>query len=477
MLKRFLSRTLLALLFGGALYGAYQLGSRSESSRSTGSAASEVKDEHEGHAHGQEENPNQLPLSDQARKNLNLKLGEVSLSDYWRTVVVPGEVGEKPGHSESRITATINGIILQVHVLPGQTVKPGDPLFDVQATGDVLANAQSTLLKTLQEIELVDAELKRLKPITEQGAVPGVRLLEKQYEKQRLESLRQVQVQELLVRGLTVDQIDEIVETKILLRQFTVYVPGGKAVAPVKATNRNRKPSIVPISLQKEAEGIGAASRDLVYSVEKIDIFPGKQVQSGDELCDLALHTNLQIIGMAFQSESDLISSAMEEQRSITAIFDTSDTQAIERKDLQIQYVDNVVDPNSRLFRFYIPIQNEIVRDLDGPEGVKFRAWRFKPGQRVQLMVPVEHWESEIVLPTEAVVKEGADAYVFRSNGNLMERVPVSIKHEDPRTSVLANDGNLFEGDIVALNEAYQMNLALRKQQGSGVDPHAGHNH
>jgi len=31
--------------------------------------------------------------------------------------------------------------------------------------------------------------------------------------------------------------------------------------------------------------------------------------------------------------------------------------------------------------------------------------------------------------------------------------------------------------DDVALNGAYQLNLALKKASGSGIDPHAGHNH
>ncbi len=36
-----------------------------------------------------------------------------------------------------------------------------------------------------------------------------------------------------------------------------------------------------------------------------------------------------------------------------------------------------------------------------------------------------------MVLPTDAVVKEGADAFVFRQNGKLFERVPVVIAYED----------------------------------------------
>ncbi|MFO1019361.1 MAG: efflux RND transporter periplasmic adaptor subunit, partial [Planctomycetales bacterium] len=487
---------LVLLLLVGAVAGGYALGRKQPVSTPPITASKPEKAEH-GHAHGGKDDHGhdhghdhgsahkgeelQLPLSEQARQNLKLKLGEVELADFWRTIVVPGEVTERPGHSESRITSTVNGLIRRVYVLPGQTVKPGDPLFDIQTTGEVLANAQSALLKTLQELDLVEAELKRLKPIAEQGAVPGVRLLEKQYERQRLESARQVQTQELLVRGLSVEQIEKIVQTKILIREFTIHVPGKQSTVAPKADAVPRK-SILPVNFAPESKEPAAKEKvttpeEMVYSVERINVFPGKLTQAGDELCDLAVHTNLQIVGMAFQNESELISRVMEEDRPVKAIFETSDTQTVMRENLHLQYVDNVVDPQSRLFRFYIPITNEIVRDLEGPDGVKFRVWKFKPGQRVRLLVPVELYLKQIVLPTEAVVKEGAEAYVFRANGNLMERVAVTVKYEDPRNGVIAANGALFPGDTVALNEAYQLNLALRKLQGSGVDPHAGHDH
>ncbi|MES2794148.1 MAG: hypothetical protein V4719_31330 [Planctomycetota bacterium] len=434
---------------------------------------------HEGHdhsAHTHSDNTNTLPLSDQARKNLGLKLGEVELQDYWRTVTVPGIVSEQPGHSERRITTAVNGVVTKVYAFPGQTVRPGDPLFDVQPTSELLASTQAGLLKILQEMELNDIELKRLKPLAEEGTVPGTRLLEKQYERQRLDSQRLVQMQELMVRGLSADQVAEIVNSRVLIRQFTVRVPGGKD--EVKSSSKPvARPAFVPVSfLQAEARQ-SDADQDLVFSVEKIDVFPGKLIQAGEELCDLALHTYLNIVGLAFQRESELIGKAILEQRPITALFETSDGESLTKENLKILYSDNVVDVAEGTFRFHIPLKNEITRDVKNADGVTYRSWRFKPGQRVRLLVPVEHWTERIVLPSDAVVTEGADAFIFRANGKVMERVPVNIEYEDMRFTVLANDGSVFPGDEVAMNQAYQINLALKKQQGSGVDPHAGHNH
>ena len=434
-------------------------------------------DPHAGHDHGPEGDDhaaesNLLPLSEQARRHLGLRTGSIELSEFWRTITMPGVVEEKPGHSERRISTSVNGIVVRVHVSPGQTVHPGDPLVEIQPTGEVLANAQASLLKTLQDLDLVDVELKRIEPLAQQGSIPGTRVLEKQYERQRLESLRQVQVQELLVRGLSQNQVTNIIQSKVLLRSFTVRVPSLDGDIAGQGTNRE-----APVIRQVAQTETVAETEAFTYSVERIDVFPGKLIESGEELCDLAIHTSLQIAGLGFQKESELIGQVLDEERPVTALFDTTAGEPLVRDRLMIQYADNVVDAETRAFRFYLPLQNEVLRDRQGPGGVTFRSWRFKPGQRVQLQVPVEHWTGKIVLPTTAVVKEGAEAYVFRAKRKEFERVTVAILYEDVRFTVLVNDGSLKPGQVIALNEAYQLNLALKKAQGSGVDLHAGHNH
>ncbi len=450
----------------------------------TGPVLSNPPDDHTGHAHGDGHDHGaagevqQIALSEQAWKNLGLKTGEVTLKEFWRTITIPALVGERPGHSEHRVGTMVHGVVTKVHVVPGQTVRPGDPLFDVQTTGELIAGVQANLLKTLQDLDLANMELKRLEPLIERGDIPGVRGIEKKYELQRLESARLIQMQELLVRGLTVEQVAQIVESRKLVRQFTVRVPGGPTPQAMDAAV-DRGVTVLPVGLARlVSEHQPAANPKLSYSIEQIDVFPGKMIQPGDELCDLALHDELALTGLGFQRDSELIAQVLEHQWSITAIFETGEGEPLVREGLKIQYADNVVDAGTRLFKFYIPLDNEVVRDMPGPNNVTYRSWRFKPGQRAQLLVPIEHWTDKIVLPTEAVVKEGPEAFVFRQNGKLFERVPVVILYEDGRHSLLANEGSLYPGDVVAMNEAYQLNLALKKSQGgSGADPHAGHNH
>ena len=107
----------------------------------------------------------------------------------------------------------------------------------------------------------------------------------------------------------------------------------------------------------------------------------------------------------------------------------------------------------------------------------RFVTWRYKPGQRMQLELPVEEWRERIVLPTDAVAQDGVEHYVFRSHGDHFDRAPVHVEHRDPEWVVIANDGTLAPGDRVALSAAQQLQLALKNRSGGGVDPHAGHDH
>jgi cobalt-zinc-cadmium efflux system membrane fusion protein len=435
-------------------------------------------DEHAGHNHASKG----LSLTERARQNLGLTTGKVDLQDWWQSVSIPAEIIEEPGHSEQGVSSTVQGIVLKIHAFPGQTVRAGDPLVDIQPTSELLATAESSLLKILQEAELVELQLKRLAPTVESGATPIARKLEKEYELIRLVSQRLVQIQELLVRGLTPAQIDQIIKTKSLIRHIAVNVPAGvlagdEALSLIPLTGDvagNIKADPVPRIVAENHE------HGSVYSVEALNTHLGQLVQPGSELCRLARHSHLLIAGRAFERESHLVARALENHWPVKAVFETADDAPVIREGLSILYCDNVIETDSNTLRFYVPLTNEVVRDSKGVNGQMYRAWRFKPGQKGRLMVPVKHLSKRIVLPAESIVKEGAEAYVFRLNGKLLERVAVRIESLDSREAVLANDGALFAGDVIARNQAYQLNLALKNAQGGsggGGHSHEGHNH
>jgi hypothetical protein len=57
------------------------------------------------------------------------------------------------------------------------------------------------------------------------------------------------------------------------------------------------------------------------------------------------------------------------------------------------------------------------------------------------------------------------------------EQVPVRILHQDTRVAVIAADGEVHPGDIIALNNAYQLQLTLTSSKGGGGHSHHGHSH
>jgi len=108
-------------------------------------------------------------------------------------------------------------------------------------------------------------------------------------------------------------------------------------------------------------------------------------------------------------------------------------------------------------------------------DGQPLTLWRFRPGQRVRLRLRVEEVKNVFVLPADAVAHEGAEAYVFRQNGDVFDRKPVRVVYRDRRQVVVANDGSVSPGVYVAQTGAAQLNRMLKSQ--SGTAPKGFHIH
>jgi len=93
----------------------------------------------------------------------------------------------------------------------------------------------------------------------------------------------------------------------------------------------------------------------------------------------------------------------------------------------------------------------------------------------VRLHVPVEEFKDTLVLPAAAVAREGPEAYVFLQDGDLFDRVPVHVLHEDRLNVVLANDGSFSLDRYVAQGSGASLHRVLKAQNssGSGLPPGA----
>ncbi len=406
-------------------------------------------DDHDSHA-GHDESTS-IELSENGLKNIGYEPFEVRLGDFWRKLALPAIVVERPGRSRIHITATITGIVTEIHAVEGQAVEANSPMFEQRLTHEELVTAQRDYLHTAESLDVVNREIARLESLGE-GVVAGRRILEQKYEKQKLEASLRAEQQALVVHGFTQEQVENVLTTRQLLRKFVIRAPDH-------------------VHICESCQG------DHLFHVQRLAVSLGQRVTTGQELAVIADHCELFVEGLAFEDDAAGLRRAARNGWEIDADLLLGNEPAGSIAGLKLLYLADRIDPDSRAFHFYLQLPNEVLLDQTTDDGRRFLEWRFKPGQRMQLEVPIEKWAQQLVLPLAAVVDEAAETYVYQQNGDHFDRVSVHVVYRDQKSAIVANDGTLFPGDIVAGRGAYQMHLALQNKSGGGIDPHAGHNH
>ncbi len=397
-----------------------------------------------------------LKLSSQARKNLGLVSAPARLQQYWRTLQVPGVIVDRPGLSDRGITSPAVGVVTQVFAFAGDTVRPGEKLFTLRLFSEYLQNTQSELFKATRETELIKEERDRLAKLANSGTIAGNRIIELDQRIRRQDGLIQAYRQDLLTRGLAPAQIEQISEGSFVSTINVVAPP------PVEVAPGDRE--IEPVAYIDDHRQSG-----LVYEVQELKVDLGQQVQAGQLLSILSNHRLLYIEGHAFKQEAPMLERAAQNSWPIEVEFAEDDKKNWSplQQTFQIRHLANTIDPASRTFDFFIPLTNQS-RSYQ-KEGQTFVVWRLRPGQRVRLHVPVEEYTDVFVLPALALVREGPEAYVFRQNGDLFDRIPVHVLHEDRLNVVLANDGSIPAGSYLAQASGASLNRVLKAQAAAGV--------
>ncbi len=437
-------------------------------------------DRHAGHdhaAHAGHSEETSLELSAQALRNIGLSedtIQPVKLETFRRSITVPALVVERPGRTRVQVATPMTGVITHVHAVQGEAVEPGTLLFQIRLTHEDLVQAQTEFLTTLGELDVEQREIARLQDVTRSGAIAGKLLLDREYARDKLEALLRAQRESLRLHGLSENQVDQIVQERRLLRELQIFAPSidSHGEEELKLTRRFISQANSPQPVPQEQPQ--AHTGPLI--LQDLKVHKGQSVNAGETLCILTDYDELFIEGRAFEQDVEEIRQASEQDWTVDAIFQKPGEGTRVVEDLPIAYVANQVDVHSRTLNFYVRLPNVVTKDRRNT-GNRYIEWKYLPGQRLQLRVPVEQWPDQIVVPVDAIAREGAESYVFQQNGDHFDRVPVHVKYRDQFSAVIANDGSLFPGDVVALRGAHQMQMALKNKAGGGVDPHAGHNH
>jgi membrane fusion protein, heavy metal efflux system len=420
------------------------------------------------HTHSHDEIPVMF-LSDQARQNLKLETRKVKLvKEHWRKISVPSMVVERPGSCERLVSTPVGGVVKRIAGFRGEVVHPGEPLFTIELISEHLHKQQAELFKTARELQIVQREKERLLTIKE--VLPMTKWIEVENHLQRLADSILAYEQELMVRGFSPQDLQKVKKGQFL-REISVAVPGFSSGHPHP---------------HGEDDPPRSPSLHTGYEVEEVKVMLGEQVQTGQALSVLADHYHLFIEGKVFAAEAGWIQLAARKGLPIGAQFtaDTENAWPSWHDDLKIVNLSNRMDQTSQTLSFFLQLPNqfqEYQRD-----GKRYRLWRFRPGQRATLSVPVQVWPEPgetnpqpiFVLPAEAIVREGHDVFVFREKAgkdDVFERVSVQLLYEDQRHAVIANDGSILHDQELAMNKAVQLNWAFKTQNVQGGAK--GHHH
>lgn len=388
-------------------------------------------------------------LTDQAISNLGLKAQTLKTTSYWKTLIIPGMIVDLPGQSDRGVVAPVMGVVQKIHHLPGEVVKPGQSLFTLRLVSETLHQTQSELFKTQQNLKLAQAQLDRYKQAG--NAIPEVRLIDINQQIARLEVSAIALRQELLTRGFSAEQLTTVAEGK--------FVQDMEVVVPPFHLSRAVQPAMKDGQVD-----------DLHYEIQELKVELGQQVQPGQMLCTLANHHFLIIEGRAFRDETPFLERAVREGWPVEVDFQEPPGAdwPVSKQTFHIQHLASTIDPVNRTFAFRMPLANESRAVTQGTN--KQTLWRFRPGQKVRLHVPIEKLENVWVVPREAIVREGVETFVFTQNVNTFLRRPVKFLFLDRQQAILAADDTIAPGIFVAQSAAAQLNRML-KSQSSGVPP------
>lgn len=437
------------------------------------------EDEHAGHepAGGGDS----IELSPQAMKELGLTaetLKPIRLESYRRSITVPGIVVERPGRTRVEASTPIAGVITHVHAVQGEAVAPGTLLFQMRITADALVSTQTELLRTVGELDVETREVARITKALETGAVANRILLERQYAKEKLESQLNAQREGLRLLGLSERQIEDIVVHRKVLKELQITAPEhddhSEGELKLSETAIERAAFQSPPPAQETPDH---RKEHGLLVLREVRVHKGETVAAGQTLAVMTDNAELFVEGRAFEQDSRSMIEAARKDWKVSAIFDNPGGETATVEGLDFAYTGGDIDAVSRTLPFYVRLPNVIERTVKLPDGQQFIDWRYRLGQRLQLRIPIEEWTNRFVLPVDAVARDGLDSYVFRQSGKKFSRVRVTVEYRDQTSVVIADDSQLYPGNVVAVRGAHQLQMALKNRSGGGVDPHAGHTH
>lgn len=412
------------------------------------------------HAHDDE-----IMLSDQALKNIGLNESTIitlQKGEFFETTTYPGIVTARTGRSEVEISSPAGGTITRIYFEPGEALAPNAPLFDIDLTNEEMIDAQTQLISLYQKLEIVESELERLGEIAKDVAPKALR--DAKFQKLEVETEIANTRNKLLLYGLTDEAIDRAIRGENgIIRLLTVHVPDvtDEQIVSFHSVTTPSGEKIMPHAI---AENVDSTTTSL--QLLQIDVEKGMRVASGQTLGRIADYSRLYIQGNAFAYDITMLNESLKGSCAVSAIFDGHGGDKLVADNLCLRSVGNLVDSTNRTLTFLVDLPNERLDDNSA-----FVQWLYKPGQRCELRIGTESIDDCFVVPNTAVVREGAESYVFRLAGveqgkKIWQKTPVHVVTQNRDSAAIENDGAIAVGQQIAGVGASQMLIALNTGSG-----------
>ncbi|MDD3586514.1 MAG: efflux RND transporter periplasmic adaptor subunit, partial [Thermoguttaceae bacterium] len=265
-----------------------------------------------------------IMLSPTAAGNLGLNdstLAQVEVIDYYKSLILPAVITERPGLSTINVPAPLSGVITKIYHETGVAVTTGTALFDILLNQQDMIQTQSDYIAALKAQEINESEIARLS-VLDTGIAPQKRR-ELTFEKERLSVDIANKKRTLELLGLPPERIGEQLEKKReLIKSITIYVP-----------NISEEGSLAPDKTVTKR----------ILTLDRLDVTMGQNIVLGESLCQLSDLNQLVIQGKVFASDETKISTARLEKRRVSAVFGGNGNRETVEK-LHIRSIDNRVD-------------------------------------------------------------------------------------------------------------------------------------
>ena len=412
-----------------------------------------------------------VELAETTVANMNLLTGKFEQRDYVHHIRVPAQVEEYKPQGRQSVVTPLAGRVTQVFVTRGEALRPGQKLFELSITDTSMSEAQLNLMSVVSEIKSQRQRLERLRPLAEKGAIAGKRVIDLKLEIEQLERRKNSLTEEIRIRGVDSDGMKTVTEEQKFTRTVNIFAP---------KANHSAKASEGSLSLSESGD-------ENWFTVDSIAASKGKSFERGQQLCMLTWHGKLLLKGLAFESDMQTIAAAGAKGLPFAAGFGEA-ANHLRREGLPLFSIDSHVDKDSQTFPVYVSIDNEVASRHQDSDGRWHVNWRFKPGQRAHLEIPVENWTQQVVAPIAAVVTDGPETFVFKmmdhthqsDDGKVIvefEKIPVKVLYQNARYAVLEEHLKLDLYEKYALDKAHQLNLALKQAASGGGGGHSHHGH